>query len=633
MSFEVYTDHYALQWLKTMHTGSALLHHWSAALEEYDFTVRHRPGKSQTYVDGLSRLPVDPPPSEDTLLQVRLLEDEEEARKIARKLHTATHLRGHALWKLFRDRYSHKAGRRIRLEAAQSCSQCKFGTDCGHRQKTTGTIQSQGPWDTLSIDIVGPLPPNRRHEFLIVFVDCFSKYTILIPSSNHTASTVSEALMRHVIPYFGTPRRLLSNRGRKFISSIWMKLLHSLGIQQLLTSPYHPKGNAINERSHHTLNNMLRARLLEGPSTKAWVNKVPGIMLALNAMPHEPHGFSASMVATGREPALPQDLISDTSPSPAPEDTPGYVETIQQWLQLTHQQMIAPPAAPSSNPYHEGSLIYVLTTLPKQTSKLAPRWKGLFRVCHIPNEYQVTYEDDELERTVHINHTKPAELTAPDLPPVPPAEASRPPLGYLLTGLVRQSTKPRAHPVAPSEAPMAPPAAPKVPVARSSPAAPANQQPEPAPPRHRSPRLHPEPGQAHAILGRPSAPQPQSQPRPHAANSSKMARVYPLSIGYTEALGPRANFFSFASLRLVDLRSSRSQYLSTLKQLADALPKTEDPASRFALRDHVAHQGQHRLRPSMRAAIWFLLPSDGTFLHDSSSLRYYLARQGQRAAL
>ena len=26
MSFEVYTDHYALQWLKTMHTGSALLH-------------------------------------------------------------------------------------------------------------------------------------------------------------------------------------------------------------------------------------------------------------------------------------------------------------------------------------------------------------------------------------------------------------------------------------------------------------------------------------------------------------------------------------------------------------------------------------------------------------------------------
>ena len=82
MPFEVYTDHYALQWLKTMRTGSALLHRWSAALEEYDFTVKHRPGKSQMHVDNLSRLPVDPPPPEDTVLQARLLEDEEEARKI-----------------------------------------------------------------------------------------------------------------------------------------------------------------------------------------------------------------------------------------------------------------------------------------------------------------------------------------------------------------------------------------------------------------------------------------------------------------------------------------------------------------------------------------------------------------------
>ena len=233
-----------------MRKGSALLHHWSASLEEYDFTVKHRPGKSQTDVDGLSRLPVDPPPPEDTLLQVRLLDDEDEACRIARELHTATLLSGHALWKLFCDRYTHKVGRCISLEITQSCPQCQLGTDYGHRQKTTGTIQSQGPWDTLSIDIVGPLLPDHRHEFLIIFVDCYSKYTILIPSSNHTANTISEALMRHVILYFGTPRRLLSDRGSGFISAIWTKLLCSLGIQQVLTSPYHPEGNAINERSH-----------------------------------------------------------------------------------------------------------------------------------------------------------------------------------------------------------------------------------------------------------------------------------------------------------------------------------------------------------------------------------------------
>ena len=158
--------------------------------------AKHCPGKSQTHIDGLSHLPVDPPHPEDAILQVRLLDNEEEARRIARELQTATHLGGQALWKLFRHRYSHKAGHLICLEIAQSCPQCQLGTDYGHRQKMIGTIQSQGPWDTLSIDIVGLLPPDHR---LIVFVDCFSKYTILVPSSNHTANTVSEALMRHVI--------------------------------------------------------------------------------------------------------------------------------------------------------------------------------------------------------------------------------------------------------------------------------------------------------------------------------------------------------------------------------------------------------------------------------------------------
>ena len=137
---------------------------------------------------------------------------------------------------------------------------------------------------------------------------------------------------------------------------------------------------------------MLCARLLEGPSAKAWVDKVPGIMLTLNDMPHEPHGFSALMIAMGCEPTLPPDLTSDASPSPAAEDPAEYVETIRQRFQLTHQQIAVPPTAPTTNPYQISSLIFALTTPPERTSKLAPRWKGPYRVCRIPNEYQVAYK-------------------------------------------------------------------------------------------------------------------------------------------------------------------------------------------------------------------------------------------------
>ena len=501
-------------------------------------------------------------------------------------------------------------------------------------KKTTGAIQSQGPWDTLSIDNVGPLPADHRQEFLIVFVDCYSKYTILAPSSNHTANTVSEALLRHVIPYFGTPRRLLSDRGREFRSDIWTKLLCSLGIQRVPTSPYHPEGNAINERSHRTLNNMLRAHLLEGSSSKAWVDKVPGIMLTLNAMPHEPHGFSASMIATGREPTLLPDVHSDAHPSPSVDDPSEYVEPITQWLQLTHQQVTSPSPPPVANPYQVGSLICALTTPPERTFKLSPRWKGPYRVCRVPDDYQVVYEDGDMERTIHINHAKPAKFTAPDLPePVPPPEMPRPPLGYLPTGLARPrppaATATAGDPVPPSSPANQQPA-PAAPAEKYMPPpapVPANQQPEPTPRPWRLPRLNPELGQACTIKGL------LENPSHHTSKASRIARTYPLTISYNECLGSRANPLSFANLRIVDLRNGQSQYLSTVKQLVDALPKTEDLSSSFALQGHIARPGQKCLRRSMKAVIWWLLPSDGIFRRASNSLQYFLTRQGRCVVL
>ena len=63
-----------------------------------------------------------------------------------------------------------------------------------------------------------------------MFVNCYSWYAILVPASNRTASTVSDALLRHVVPYFGTPRHLFSDRGREFVGEVWGKLTRSLGI-------------------------------------------------------------------------------------------------------------------------------------------------------------------------------------------------------------------------------------------------------------------------------------------------------------------------------------------------------------------------------------------------------------------
>ena len=157
--------------------------------------------------------------------------------------------------------------------------------------------------------------------------------------------------------------------------------------------------------------------------------------------------------------------------------------------------------------------------------------------------------------------------------------------------------------------------------------APANQNPEPASRPRRSPRLNPELDRVCAIKSPPGTLAPQSQ------NSLEMPMTYPLFVLYNQCLGAKEDPLSFPSLCLEDLRNGRTEYLNTLKQLMDALPKTENPASRFALRGHVTCPGQQRLRHSMWAVLWWLLLSDGEFRWASHSLQYYLTPQGLRVVL
>ena len=227
-------------------------------------------------------------------------------------------------------------------------------------------------------------------------------------------------------------------------------------------------------------------------------------MLTLNAMVHEPHGFSASMVATGGEPTLPPDLQNDACASPSLDNPTDYVEVLRQRLSLTHQQMTAPPPPASANPHQEGNPIFVMTTPPERANKLTPRWKGPFRVKRALNPYQVVYEDRSVWWTVHVNHTKPAKLMAPDLPlPTPAPEPPRPALGYLPRSLQRPCSRPPPPqaatptwgtpppPTASVHTPPAPPPPASERPTRGAASANRNSAPPPQPPTHPGRKIQP----------------------------------------------------------------------------------------------------------------------------------------------
>ena len=55
--FKVITDHSALKWLQTCKVPTGKRARWIMHLQQYNFEIQHRPGKSNANADALSHLP------------------------------------------------------------------------------------------------------------------------------------------------------------------------------------------------------------------------------------------------------------------------------------------------------------------------------------------------------------------------------------------------------------------------------------------------------------------------------------------------------------------------------------------------------------------------------------------------
>ena len=139
---------------------------------------------------------------------------------------------------------------------------------------------------------------------------------MVYPMRDQTAGRICKLLCREIIPFFGVPEALLSDRGANLLLHLMSDVCALLGTKKLNTTSYHPMCNGMVERFNRTLKNLLKkhaARFVPN-----WDRYLDGVLWAYRNAPHESTGEKLSFLLFGVDLRTPNSKIEAALLPPTP---------------------------------------------------------------------------------------------------------------------------------------------------------------------------------------------------------------------------------------------------------------------------------------------------------------------------
>ena len=133
-------------------------------------------------------------------------------------------------------------------------------------------------FDVYGIDYIGPFPPSKKCEFILVAVDYVSKWVEALPCK-HADNISSKRMFEEVIfSRFGVLRVVISDGGAHFIDKRFKQYLSKHGIRHNVATPYHPQTSGQAETFNKQIKNILQKTVNEMGT--AWKDKLPDALWA-----------------------------------------------------------------------------------------------------------------------------------------------------------------------------------------------------------------------------------------------------------------------------------------------------------------------------------------------------------------
>jgi transposase InsO family protein len=191
-------------------------------------------------------------------------------------------------------------------------------------------ISSDRPMEKISIDTMGPFPVDAHGNiYVIVIIDCFSRYVELFPASDCTAEAATHAIAAHVA-WSSVPRTILSDNGPQYANKVIDLLADLLKVDLSKTTPYSHEENGIVERANKEVLRHLRDILFDRDLKQDWSPCLPLVQRIMNATVHSAIGVAPASIIT---PALDlnQGILFPHTDSPASASTlSAFLSTLQE---------------------------------------------------------------------------------------------------------------------------------------------------------------------------------------------------------------------------------------------------------------------------------------------------------------
>ncbi len=132
---------------------------------------------------------------------------------------------------------------------AEECEKCQFRTAQPSLARRMGHVDATNWNQKVMIDYV-TIPRKPKNDHLLVIVDVFSRYTVLVMTMDETAEATVDALFRNYFAYFGAPAEIRSDNGTSFQNDRMRQLCRHFDIVLKHGMPYSPQSQGLVEKTN-----------------------------------------------------------------------------------------------------------------------------------------------------------------------------------------------------------------------------------------------------------------------------------------------------------------------------------------------------------------------------------------------